>query len=206
MAIVKIPTERERERRHDEDVCNLFLTRVEFHHGPTTSSFLRTGIIIFRRLNSRVYEYGDGFPYNFSRSLLLALRSEIVRSSPCVSTGEFWPVAERGEEEREMWSEREAPEAQPKTVASCPRIREESLASIDHRGTIIQEPERDGLNADESRTVHWLFALFAWVTQGMCVALVCIVAMMHPPMDREEARYNLPTSIEERGERVGWAG
>lgn len=82
----------------------------------------------------------------------------------------------------------------------------ESLASIDHRGTIIQEPERDGLNADESRTVHRLFALFAWVTQGMCVALVCIVAMMHPPMDREEARYNLPTSIEERGERVGWAG
>lgn len=105
-----------------------------------------------------------------------------------------------------MGSEREAPEAQPKTVASCPRIRGESLASIDHRGTIIQEPERDGLNADESRTVHRLFALFAWVTQGMCVALVCIVAMMHPPMDREEARYNLPTSIEERGERVGWAG
>lgn len=26
MAIVKIPREGERERRHDEDVCNLFLT------------------------------------------------------------------------------------------------------------------------------------------------------------------------------------
>lgn len=38
MAIVKIPTERERERRHDEDVCNLFLTRVEFHHGPTATT------------------------------------------------------------------------------------------------------------------------------------------------------------------------
>lgn len=44
------------------------------------------------------------------------------------------------------------------------------------------------------------------VTRGMCVALVCIVAMMHPPMDREEARYNLPTSIEGRGERVGMGG
>lgn len=104
MAIVKIPTERERERRHDEDVCNLFLTRVEFHHGPTATTIFVPphGNNYFSATQPPRIRIRRWIPVQFLEIVVVGLRSAIVRSSPCVSTGEFWPVAERGEEGREM--------------------------------------------------------------------------------------------------------
>lgn len=205
MAIAKIPREiereKERERCHDEDVCNLFLTRIEFHHATTIFVPPHAGIII--RLGPR--EYCNGFPYKISRDRCCRPFAPQLSALPlCVSTGEFWPVAEGGEEgAREMWSEG-GKLHQPKTVATCWVGEEQSLASIDHRGN----------NNSGTRTGRFECG---WIANGasivcivrlgcMCVALVCIVAMMHPPMDREEARYNLPMSIGERGGRVGMGG
>lgn len=71
MAIVKIPREGERERRHDEDVCNLFLTRVAFHRGPTATMIFRSSA---RRNNSAIQLldprlYCNG--YNFSEIVVV---------------------------------------------------------------------------------------------------------------------------------------
>ena len=166
MAIAKIPREKERERErerercHDEDVCNLFLTRIEFHHATTIFVPPHAGIII--RLGPR--EYCNGFPYKISRDRccrpFAPQLSALPLAYPRANFGLLLREERRG---HEKCDQREGSSTSRKRLQHVGSEKSNRWPRSIIGGTIIQEPERDGSSADESRTVHRLFALFAWV-------------------------------------------